>query len=174
MSPPAELPPLPEPATTADERSTLVQFLDYFRAVLERKVHGLDETQVRMRVGASTMDLLGMMRHMADVERWWFRCVLLDEVDGGLYDDPDDRDADWHHRPGDTLADALSHWHAEVARAREIVAATADLETLTRRVEPERGLFTLRWILVHMIEEYARHVGHADLIREAIDGSVGD
>jgi uncharacterized damage-inducible protein DinB len=165
---------IPEPSTVADERTTLVQFLDFYRAVLERKVDGLDEAQVRITVAASSIDLLGLTRHMADVERWWFRTVFTGEVDHGRYDDPDDRDADWHHRPDDTLLDALSHWHEEVARAREIVDATPSLDTIGAVREVPRGSISLRWILVHLIEEYARHVGHADLIREAIDGTTGD
>jgi uncharacterized damage-inducible protein DinB len=174
MAPTPEHDELAEPATTTDERTMLVEFLDYFRAVLARKVDGLDEAQVRMRVGPSAIDLLGLVRHMAEVERWWFRVVLTAEVDHGIYDDTDDVDADWHHTPADTLAAALSAWHTEVAHARANVATAASLDTIAARRDGPRGELSLRWILVHMIEEYARHCGHADLIREAIDGRVGD
>jgi uncharacterized damage-inducible protein DinB len=171
--------PTPEPAepddpgTTSDERTTLVEFLDYFRTVLERKVHGLDGDQVRVRVAASSIDLLGLVRHMAEVERWWFRAVFAAEVDTGIFGD-DDPDVEWHHTADDTLAEALHHWHAEVDRAREIVDAAASLDTIAAFRASRRGDVSLRWILVHMIEEYARHCGHADLIREAIDGVTGD
>lgn len=162
-----------DPATTAGERTTLVEFLDYFRRVLERKVHGLDEDQVRVHVAASSIDLLGLVRHMAEVERWWFRRVFAAEVDDGVFDDTDP-DIEWHHSSADTLAEALTHWRAEVLRAREIVIAAPSLDQVAAFRESHRGEVSLRWILVHMIEEYARHCGHADLIREAIDGSVGD
>ena len=171
--------PAPEPAepddprTTSDERTMLVEFLDYFRAVLERKARGLDEHQVRVRVAASSIDLLGLVRHMAEVERWWFRAVFTAEVDTGIFGD-DDPDIEWHHTSDDTLAEALHHWHAEVDRARAIVKVAPSLDTIAASRASRRGDVSLRWILVHMIEEYARHCGHADLIREAIDGVTGD
>jgi uncharacterized damage-inducible protein DinB len=168
-----ESPPPIDPGTAADERTTLVEFLDYFRAVLARKVHGLDADQVRVRVAASSIDLLGLVRHLAEVERWWFRAVFTAEVDTGIFGD-DDPDIEWHHTADDTLAEALQHWHAEVDRAREIVAAAPSLDTIAASRTHRRGDVSLRWILVHMIEEYARHCGHADLIREAIDGVTGD
>ena len=163
-----------EPATTTDERTMLVEFLDYFRAVFERKVGGLDDEQARVRVAASSIDLLGLVRHMAEVERWWFRRLFTAEIDTGVYELPDDIDADWHHGSADTLADALDAWQSEVTRAREIVLDAPSLETIGALSTTSRGDVSLRWIVVHMIEEYARHCGHADLIREAIDGRVGD
>ena len=166
--------PLPDVAPSADERTTLVEFLEYQRAVFLRKVEGLDDQQARLRVAASTIDLLGLTRHLVDVERWWFRGVFTEEVDHAVYEAPDDPDADWHHGPADTLASALAHWHAEVARAREIVAATSDLGQLSSMTTQRRDKVSMRWILVHMIEEYARHLGHADFIRESIDGTVDD
>ena len=174
MAPMPERDELPEPGTTTDERTMLVEFLDYFRAVLERKVDGLDEAQARMRVGASTIDLLGLVRHMAEVERWWFRQALTGEVDHGIYEDPDDVDADWHHTTADTLPTALSAWRTEVAHARANVAAAPSLDVVAAHRSGPRGEISLRWIMVHMIEEYARHCGHADFLREVIDGRVGD
>ena len=165
---------LPDISARADERTTLSEFLDYFRTVFLRKVEDLDDVQARVRVAASTIDLLGLSRHLVDVERWWFRAVFTEEVDTGVYESEDDPDLDWHHGPDDTLAEALEHWHREVARSREIVAATSDLDTWSSLETGRRGNVTLRWILVHMIEEYARHCGHADIVREAVDGTVDD
>jgi uncharacterized damage-inducible protein DinB len=173
MSPAPDHDELPDPGTTTDERTMLVEFLDYFRSVLERKVRGLDEDQVRVRVAASSIDLLGLVRHMAEVERWWFRKVFTAEVADGIFGDHDP-DIEWHHSTSDTLIDALGFWKVEVARARQIVADEPSLDTIAAFRGSARGDVSLRWILVHMIEEYARHCGHADLIREAIDGSVGD
>lgn len=166
--------PLPTISTTADELTMLSEFLDYYRTVFLRKVQGIDDQQARVRVAASTIDLLGLTRHLVDVERWWFRAVFTAEVTDGVYDAEDDPDADWHHAPADTLADALVHWHHEVGRAREIVAACADPAALSALDTARRGRVSLRWVMVHMIEEYARHCGHADLVREAIDGTVDD
>lgn len=172
----------PEPPVTAEERVTLEQFLDYFRSVLLRKADGIDEAQARLRVGVSTIDLLGLIRHMALVEQWWFSQAFAGSTEPDLWADPDtsDPDSDWHHRPDDTLAAAIAALNGEIIKARAVVAATTSLDEVTAidlgpPDDPERyGRRSLRWILVHMIEEYARHCGHADLLREAIDGSVGD
>jgi uncharacterized damage-inducible protein DinB len=165
---------LPSVSPTHDELTTLTEFLDYYRTVFVRKVEDLDDAQARIRVAASTIDLLGLTRHLVDVERWWFRCVFTEEVNTAVYWADDDPDADWHHTPADTLADALAKWHTEVACARQIVAATPGLDTVSAMETERRGHVSLRWIMVHMIEEYARHCGHADLIREAIDGTTDD
>jgi len=166
--------PLPDVGSREDERTTLVQFLEYQRIVFLRKIDGLDDQQVRVRVASSTIDLLGLTRHLVDVERWWFRGVFTEEVTDAVYEVADDPDADWHHGPADTLASALEDWHREVGRAREIVEATPDMGQLSSMATARRGQVSMRWILVHMIEEYARHLGHADVIRESIDGVVDD
>jgi uncharacterized damage-inducible protein DinB len=170
----------PEPAVTADEVSTLNEFLDYYRAVLLRKAEGLDEAQVRVRIAPSPMDLLGLVRHMALVEQWWFSQAFAGSTEADLWADLDDPDRDWHHTPEDTLADALAALDAEIGKARTIVASATSLEQVTAiDVGPmdnpaRRGRRSLRWIMVHMIEEYARHCGHADLLREVVDGATGD
>ncbi len=166
--------PLPDIGHVGDEHTMLTEFLDYFRAVFLRKVEDLDDAQARVRVTPSDLDLLGMTRHLADVERWWFRGCFTAEITTGNYESEDDPDLDWHHGPDDTLADAIAVWHREVARAREIVAATPDLGAIGADRTGARGDVSLRWIVIHMIEEYARHCGHADLLREAIDGVTGD
>ena len=166
--------PLADIAAVNSEHQMLGEFLDYFRTVMLRKVEGLDEAEVRVTVAASTIDLLGLVRHLADVERWWFRVVFGNEAVDGIYETPDDADADWHHHPTDTMGEALEHWHREVGRAREILASTTDLDSIAARVSARRGRISMRWIMIHMIEEYARHVGHADFLRENIDGTTGD
>jgi hypothetical protein len=170
----------PEPAVTAGEATTLNEFLDYYRSVLLRKVDGLDEAQVRVRIPPSEMDLLGMIRHMAFVEQWWFASAFAGSDEPARWLEPDDDDRDWHHRPDETLAEALEALHFEIDRARAIVAASTSLDDLTAievgpvSIPERRGKRSLRWIMVHMIEEYARHCGHADLLREVVDGTTGD
>ncbi len=176
-----ELPQLP--SVRSPERQTLEEFLDYFRGVFIRKADGIDDQQARLRVGASELDLLGLVRHMAGVERGWFSQSLDGSSEPDFWsnpNDPDDEDADFHYSPDDTLADAVVAWHSAVADARERVAAHASLDDVTAidvgpPDNPARyGPRSLRWLLVHMIEEYARHCGHADILRETIDGAVGD
>jgi uncharacterized damage-inducible protein DinB len=167
----------PDPSVTADEAATLDQFLDYYRSVLLRKADGLDDAQARERVAASSVDILGLIRHMALVEQWWFSIVFSGREEPEWWFDPDDRDHDWHHTVDDTLAEAVTALITEIGRSRETVAFADSLDQLSA-IEvgpPERhGRRSLRWVMVHMIEEYARHCGHADFLREAIDGTVGD
>ena len=153
-----------------DERSTLVNFLYQYRLTLEMKCADLDAEQMAARsVPPSTMSLLGLVRHMAEVERSWFRRVMAGQDAPRLYLTDDDRDGDWNGAVADpaVVDEAWRAWRAEVAFAEEFVANTAELGTLGRHRTP------LRQVLVHMIEEYARHCGHADLLRERIDGRVG-
>ncbi len=163
-----------DPASVGDERQLLVGFLDYYRTVFLRKVEDLDDERSRVKVPPSSMDLLGMTRHLADVERWWFRCVFTAETDTGIYECDDDPDLDWHHSPDDTLADAVVHWHAEVARAREIVTAAPTLDQIGELSTTHRGLISRRGILTQCIVVYARPRGNADYLRDAIDGATGD
>ena len=170
----------PLPPVTADERVTLEQFLDYFRSVLLRKAEGIDEVQARQRVGTSAIDILGLVRHMALVEQWWFTQAFAGSTEPDWWADPDDPDRDWHHTNDDTLEFALAALNGEIAKSRAVVAGTGSLDQLTAidvgpHDQTDRyGRRSLRWVLVHMIEEYARHCGHADLLREAVDGAVGD
>ncbi len=166
-----------DPETATDERTTLTQFVDYFRETVLLKVDGLTDEQARTAgVPPSDLNLLGLVRHLADVERYWWRCVLEGEPDEPLFygaaHPAGDPDGDHHPGPDDTLADALLALRAEAAHGRDI-ASTADLDA--QSVGGRRSTrFNVRWILVHLIEEYARHCGHADLLRERIDGVTGD
>jgi uncharacterized damage-inducible protein DinB len=165
---------------TAGEKQMLVGWLDFHRDVLRRKCAGLDTVQLRVRsVPPSTLTLLGLLRHMADVERHWFRRVFTGERVRPLYWTHDDPDADFTDLGATDGEEALAAWQAEVAAVRPIVTDIDDMGQMAARghsgtagTRPEYAV-NLRWILVHMIEEYARHNGHADLLREAIDGQTG-
>ena len=160
-----------EPSFTSPEREMLEGWLDYHRATLLLKCEGLDDAARKARpVATSLLSLHGLVRHMAEVERNWFRRVLLEDSGAGpIWYDPqiDDSelvpldDADWESD--------LAAWHAECDASREAASARSLDDAGVRRGEP----CSLRWIYTHMIEEYARHNGHADLIRELVDGAVG-
>lgn len=165
------------PPMDADERTTLETWLDFYRATLEGKCAGLEEEQLRLAsTGPSPITLLGLVRHMAEVERNWFRRVLAQEKIPPIFAPasaseagPGAHDGGFDLNDGDSYAKALPMWQAEVDRARKNCAARA-LEDTSPFMG---GRVTLRWIYTHMIAEYARHCGHADLIRERIDGTTG-
>jgi uncharacterized damage-inducible protein DinB len=157
-----------------DERATLIDYLRAYRLTLRLKCADLDAGQMATRsVPPSTMSLLGLIRHMADVERSWFRRVMAGENAPRRYSSDEDREGAWSGAVADpaVVAEAWAAWEAEVAYAEQFVAENGDLATLGRQSDGKS--IQLREILVHMIEEYARHCGHADLIRERIDGRVG-
>jgi uncharacterized damage-inducible protein DinB len=163
----------PMPPLNADERTTLESWLDFHRATLAMKCEGLDDEQAATAsVPPSGFTLTGLVQHLAEVERNWFRRVLAGEQAPPIHDPKADLrgpDGGFELAEGATLRAALDTWQTEIARARENCAA----RSLT-----DIGSFmghdvSLRWIYVHMIEEYARHNGHADLIRERIDGTTG-
>jgi uncharacterized damage-inducible protein DinB len=157
-------------AETVDERSTVLDYLRRYRLTLELKCADLNAEQMARRsVPPSTMSLLGLVRHLAEVERHWFRRVMAGQDAPKLYSSAADRDGDWNGAVADPVVvdEAWRAWRTEVAFAEKYVAGTADLGT----VGP--GKIPLRDVLVHLIEEYARHCGHADLLRECIDGRVG-
>lgn len=163
-----------ESVELGDERATLIDYLRAYRLTLRLKCADLDPAQMASRsVLPSTMSLLGLIRHMADVERSWFRRVMAGEVAPRRFSSDDDREGAWNGAVGDpaVVAEAWAAWETEVAFAERFVAETPDLNTLGRQSDGK--VIQLREVLVHMIEEYARHCGHADLIRERIDGRVG-
>jgi uncharacterized damage-inducible protein DinB len=155
---------------TGDERSTLLAFLEWQRATLARKCAGLAPDQLRIRsVEPSTLSLLGLVRHMADVERGWFRRTLAGEDVDDRYSSADDRDGDFDNVDAADVDEGFAAWHEECTRADEIISRRALDATGHQRTGRE---VSMRWILNHMIEEYSRHNGHADLIRERIDGAT--
>jgi uncharacterized damage-inducible protein DinB len=161
-----------EPPLAADEREMLNNWLDYHRATLELKCAGLTDEQLRQRsVPPSSLSLLGLVRHMAEVERGWFRRGLAHEDAPPSYYSDDNPDGDFDDVDTGDVAEAFATWHSECERARELVAAAPALDAT---FSGSTRQYTLRWLMFHMVEEYARHNGHADLLRERIDGSVGD
>jgi len=171
----------PEPPLAADETATLLGFLDFQRATLAWKVSGLDADGLGTSVGSSSMTLGGMLKHLAYVEQSWFSQVLHRRDPHPPWDTVDwkaDRDWDWHSATEDSPEELVALWRDTVERSRSLVdEALADgggLDQLARRTWPDGRAPSLRWILVHMIEEYSRHNGHADLLRESVDGQTGE
>jgi uncharacterized damage-inducible protein DinB len=168
--------PRADPPTQADERATIAAFLRWQRDTLELKCSGLDTADLARRsVPPSTLSLLGLVRHMAEVERGWFRRVLAGQEAPPRFTSDVDPDGDFDGAVPDPelVAEAWKVWRAEVAFAERFVAEAPDLDITGKVPDPWRGAMSLRWVLVHMVEEYARHNGHADLLRQRIDGRVG-
>lgn len=155
----------------------LTQILDHQREVILAKVSGLDQQQLNARLAPSTMTLGGLLSHLANVEDWWLNRVFAGQPAsppwrGAPWDQ--DRDWDWHRAETLPPAQLLTEYTQAVTRSRDILGPDPDLEqVVTRHVHGRDQQFTLHWILLHLIQEYARHCGHADLLRESIDGSTG-
>lgn len=163
----------PHTPKTAGERETLAGFLDYYRATLAIKCDGLTAVQLAERaVPPSALSLLGLVRHMGEVEQGWFRGFAGEPITWHYCEQNEDGDFEDVRGDESCVREAFDYWRGECAHAREIVAA-ADLDATLYR-ERSGTTVSLRWILVHMIEEYARHCGHADFLRERIDGLIGD
>ncbi|MDF0370859.1 DinB family protein [[Kitasatospora] papulosa] len=160
------------PPTSGGERETLRAFLDYHRATLAMKCEGLDDEQLRERsMPPSTLSLLGLVRHMAEVERAWFRRVFEDHDAPMVWSDRIDFQAAYD-ASASTRAEAFGAWEAEVEHSRRIErqADSLDLTGLQPRWGQE---VSLRMVMVHVLLEYGRHNGHADFLREGVDGTVG-
>ncbi len=158
-------------ATGADERSTVLGYLRRYRLTLEMKCADLTpEELARRSVPPSTMSLLGLIRHMAGVEHYWFRGAMAGQPITRLYGGKERPDADFDDAVGDpaVVAEAFQAWRSAVSFAEQFVEETPDLGTRGKGRD-----VPLLDVLVHMVEEYARHCGHADLLRECIDGRVG-
>jgi uncharacterized damage-inducible protein DinB len=156
-----------------DERGMLVDFLNTQRATLRLKCAGLHAELATRSVEPSTLSLLGLVRHLADVERRWFRQVLAGEPVAPRFSSACEPDGDFDGAVGEseTIAQAWIALHEEIAFADEFIANARDLDVTG--VDEWRGEVSLRWVLIHLVEEYARHNGHADLLRERIDGAIG-
>ena len=166
--------PRTEGPAVGDERTLLTASLRWQRETLQLKCGGLDAEQLARRsVEPSTMSLLGLVRHMAEIERGWFREVMAGQQTPRHYCSDDNRDGDFDGAvaESDVVAEAFRTWQDEIAFADTFVAEAPDLDVTG--VDPYLGEVSLRWVLIHMIDEYARHNGHADLLRERIDGAIG-
>ncbi|MEV4863978.1 DinB family protein [Streptomyces ossamyceticus] len=163
-----------EPSVTAGERDMLEGWLDHHRETLALKCQGLDDARLRLAsVPPSELSLMGLVRHMAEVERIWFRKVLAGDDQGPIYFSDEDPDGEFHLTERDTWEEAYRVWQDEIAVARRNAGHVA-LDDIAKSAHGRKGEApSLRWIYTHMIEEYARHNGHADLLRERIDGSTG-
>jgi uncharacterized damage-inducible protein DinB len=170
-----------DPPVRAGEKATLLGYLEFGRETLALKCAGLTPAQLAQRpVRPSGLSLLGLVRHLAEVELMWFQNRLAGGHEPAIYVTDADIDADFHGPadPGDAaqLTAAVeadfATWRAQIAQANAIMAGVDDLDQLF--VHEREGHMSVRWLLLHMIEEYARHNGHADLLREAIDGVTGE
>jgi len=170
----------PEPPQAADETATLLGFLDYQRATLSWKTARLDAPALNVAVAASSITLGGLLKHLAWIEEYWFSYRLHGKGPLPPFDTVDwsaAPDWEWRSAVADPPEELRALWQVTVARSRERVAeALADGGPARPAAVPwpDGTAPSLRWILVHMVEEYARHNGHADLIREAIDGETGE
>jgi uncharacterized damage-inducible protein DinB len=170
--------PADDPRATSEvprggEKATLRRYLDHYRMTFEMKCEGLAPGQLATRsVPPSTMSLLGLVRHLAEVEHHWFRRVLEGQADlPGLYGTEADPNLAFNGAVGteECVTDAWQSWRREVAHAREVYERYDDLGETFVPGEP----YEVRGVVVHMVEEYARHAGHVDLLRECIDGRTG-
>jgi hypothetical protein len=154
----------------AEERALLSGFLDWNRAVIEHKVLGLDLDNATRVMTPTGLSPLGIVAHLAAAEVAWF-----DETFTGTPVDPmwDDHGS-FRLKAADSVESVLTEYRDACERSREIVDSARSLDQLSARLDEFRGAVSLRWILVHMIEETARHAGHLDIMREAIDGRTGD
>ncbi|WP_231641814.1 DinB family protein [Nocardia sp. NRRL S-836] len=162
----------PEPPLTGNERDTLRAFLDFHRATLALKCEGLSDDELRRRsMPPSTLSLLGLVRHMAEVERTWFRKVVNGEDITNVWSAANDYQVAYD-ATGATRESAFAAWEHEVERAREIERAAESLDVVVYQPRWEQHV-SLRLVMHHMCHEYARHNGHADFLREGVDGVTG-
>jgi uncharacterized damage-inducible protein DinB len=162
----------PDPPRIAGEREMLRAWLDFHRATLAWKCDGLSDDELRRRsMPPSTLTLLSLVRHLAEVERAWFRRVIAGEDVGLVWSEVGDFQEAYDVRDA-SAPEAFAAWQAEVARSREIEAAAPSLD-VTGHFRRWGEDVSLRFVMLHLIHEYARHNGHADFLREGVDGTVG-
>ncbi|MGI8418514.1 MAG: DinB family protein [Nakamurella sp.] len=164
-----------DPATTGDESTLLSGFADYLRETIAVKTDGLDAAGLAASHPPSTMTLGGMLKHLTFVEDYWVQVLTGGQTcapwDSVVWDD--DADWDWHSAAADSPDQLREQWRAAVQRSKALLPGD-DPDRLSMKTNRSGEHFSARWILIHLIEEYGRHCGHADLIRESIDGTVGE
>jgi uncharacterized damage-inducible protein DinB len=163
----------PKPLLSGGEREQLTSWLAFYRATLLKKCSGLSfDTLSRRPVESSTMSLLGLLRHMTFVEQVWFDARFAGNQVVEYYRRPDDREVDWTELDSATLDEVVANYQRAYETADEL-ARGHELEEFVKQPGSGREPVDLRWIYLHMIEEYARHCGHADILRELVDGVTG-
>jgi uncharacterized damage-inducible protein DinB len=161
-----------DPPLSGSESDMLESWLDYHRTTLLMKCEGLSPEQLAHRaVPPSGLSLLGLVRHMTELELQWFQRVFGRTDVALLYCTEDSPEGDFEGAHADTAHESIERFKQECDQSRRVIATADSLDELGQ--VPKWGEVSLRWILVHVLEEYARHNGHADLLRECIDGSVG-
>lgn len=167
--------PPPYPPKAGTERETLVGYLDLYRAIMIDKASGLTREQANTVLGPSGLTVINLVHHLAIVEHWWFHVFFAgnDVLDPWAPIWDDDPDWEFHHSHEFEPTEIIHRYEVEIDRSNAIIAATSDLEELSVGARDGEHR-SMRWILAHMLEETARHAGHADLIRESIDGATGD
>lgn len=164
-----------DPPSAAGEYEILVGFLDFLRGTIALKTDDLDATGLAQPLAPSTMTLGGLLKHLAFVENYWLVYRFDRQDPGEPWESADwsaDPDWEWNSAAADSPEQLRALWRGAVETSRAIVAPDRIDELC--RPGGDGSQQSLRWILVHLIEEYARHCGHADLLREAIDGSTGE
>jgi hypothetical protein len=160
------------PGGLLSEREMLVGWIELSRDSFQAKCAGLDGEGLALRsVPPSTLSLTGMLRHLAEVERHWFVGIFSGEEVEPMFYSEEDFDGDFDGATAANAPEALAAWVAACEVSRTVVAGAASLDASC--LHPSRGELSLRWILLHLVREYGRHCGHADLLRQAVDGSVG-
>jgi len=171
-APGATEPERPEPPMTGDERVQLTGFLDFLRASVVWKCSGLTDEQARRSLVPSELTTVaGLLGHLTLVEAWWFRSVLDGQPDEWEERLKIDRDAEFRAAMETPMDQLIADYQAEIERCRAVVAARGFDDTVTL---PKGKEVSVRWVVVHMIEETARHLGHLDLLREMTDGRTGE
>jgi uncharacterized damage-inducible protein DinB len=166
-----------DPAFDLDERAMVASFLDYHRDTVVMKASGLTQDQMAVRLPSSTLTIAGLVKHLALVEDSWFTERFAGLGRGPWPEIDWDRDPDWEFRTAldESPEDLLATYAAACDRSRVVIAAAESLDQHSVEISRREGTpFTLRWILLHMIEETARHNGHLDLLRELVDGHTGE
>lgn len=168
-------PERPDPPQVADELATATGFLDWLRATVQWRTDGLDEQGLRAALHPTTMTLAGLLKHLAFVEDYWFGYVLAGHEPAEPWRTApwdDDDDWEWHSAAQDSSEELRSLWNTSVNASRRLCQGRSPDDLAVRQLDGQP--VSLRWILLHLIQEYARHLGHADLLREAVDGQTGE